>query len=326
MTSEPDSREVGSAARYLVFFGRRLLGHVGLLLAIIAVVFILTRVAGGDPARRQLGLRASQEAVNALRHELGVDRPLVVQFVEYVVGLPQGDLGNSYASRQPVAGIIRGRIVVTCWLLAGGLLVSILISLPCATLSARRPNGIVDRMVRLFSIGAVVMPQFWLGVLLILVFSLRLGWFPIGGFGPELLDRVRSIALPATTIGIALAPAQIRTLRSSLIAALDGEYIDAARARGVPERRLLARHALPNAILPTATVVAVQAGFLLFAAVVVENTFRLPGLGQGMVHAVDQRDYPVILAITVLFSAFIVIFNLLAELFRIRFDPKGRAR
>jgi len=302
----------------------RIAGLLPLFLVLTALLFALTRFGGGDPARQQLGLRASAEEVAQLREELGLERPLAIQYLDYLGDLARGDLGVSWTNQRPVREILGDRMAVTLWLVLTGVVASLLISVPLAIGSAWWRDGWFNRAVRAFTVVQVVMPTFWVGVLLILVFSVWLGWFPTGGLQGSFGQRARCLVLPALALGLSSAPSQIRTLRAGLIGALDAEYIDAARARGVSDRRVVLRHALPNALVPMVTFVVYQTGYLLFGVVVLENTFRIPGIGRTIIDAVGRRDYPVITGVTLVLSTGIVLLNVAADAVTRRLNPKAR--
>lgn len=304
---------------------RRLASVIVLLFGVMAVVFTLGQRAPGDPGRRLLGLDATQESVDAMNAELGLDQPLWTQFWSYLWNVLHGDLGRSYGSSEPVTGLIADRFAATAWLLATGLSLSVVISVTLATLAARYRGSWVDAAIRVFTVASIAIPTFWSGLLLVLVVALPTGWFPVGGFGETTGEHLRSIVLPAVTLAIATAPIQVRVLRANLVESLASGYVEAAASRGVPRRRLLTRHALPNAAVPAIAVVSIQAGYLLFGAVIVENTFQLPGLGSGLVTAISQRDYPMINGITLLFAVLVITFSLVGDALSAIVDPRVRA-
>ena len=304
---------------------RRLGSALLLLVAIVAVVFLLARLAPGDPARAILGVEASAADVDAERRRLGLDEPLLTQFWRYLWHAVRGDLGTSYVSGDSVSSIIGGRLPVTLWLLIPSVILSWAIAIPSALIAARHRRGFLDSCIRAFTAGSIAIPTFWLGLLLILAVALPTGMFPVGGFGTGPFGHLRSIVLPAITLAVGIAPIQIRVLRAEMIYALDSGYAEAAASRQVPGRRIMTRHALPNAVIPVIAVSAVQAGYMLFGSVIVENTFQLPGLGSGLVMAVSQRDYPVIDGITLVFGALVVIFSLVGDGLTALLDPRVRA-
>ncbi|RJQ86412.1 ABC transporter permease [Amycolatopsis panacis] len=262
--------------------------------------------------------------MDAMNHQLGLDRPLWTQFWSYAGDVLHGDFGRSYSSLEPVGGLVWDRFAATAWLLVAGLILSLLLSITLATLAARYRGTWVDSAIRTFTVTSIAVPTFWSGLLLVLVFALPTGWFPVGGFGDTTVEHFRSIVLPAITLAIATAPIQVRVLRANLIESLGSGYVEAAASRGVPRRRLLLRHALPNAAVPAIAVVSIQAGYLLFGSVIVENTFQLPGLGSGLVTAITQRDYPMINGITLLFAVLVISFSLIGDALSAIVDPRVR--
>ncbi|MEA2498860.1 MAG: peptide/nickel transport system permease protein [Actinomycetota bacterium] len=300
----------------------RLLQTVPVLFVVLLLVFALLHLAPGDPARTLAGLKATEESVEAIREEMGLNEPLIVQYGTYVGNVFRGDLGESTVSSKPVTTIVRQRLPVTLWLLAGGAIVGTTFALLLAGLAARRPDTWIDHIVRGISTVGLGMPVFWVGLMLILLVALPTGWFPVGGFPDGLAEQVRAMVLPSLTLGFALAPVQIRALRSSLAQVYDSDYTMAARSIGVSETRLLWRHLLRNAALPAVTVLAVQMGSLLFGAVVVEATFALPGLGQGLVQSVSRRDFPMVQGVTLISAVLVLTAHLLADAAYAALDPR----
>ncbi|KNY05935.1 ABC transporter permease [Microbacterium sp. GCS4] len=307
--------------RYL-FVLTRLALAVPLLLGIVLLVFLILKVTPGDPARLIVGLRASEAELGAVREQLGLNDPAIVQYVAYVGRLLTGDLGYSFKSSESVAAIVAERVPATLWLLGVGALLSLMISVPLAILSARRPDGPVDHGVRAFGLVALSMPSFWVGIVLILVVAVPTGWFPVGGFGATPAEHLRSIILPAFTLALAIAPLQVRSLRTSIIEVLGAEHVTTARSLGLSSGRIMSRFVLRNAAPPTISILALNVGYLLFGAVVVETTFSLPGIGQGIVLAARQRDIPTIQGYTLLFALAVVLVFLIADIVTSIADPR----
>jgi peptide/nickel transport system permease protein len=308
------------------FVGRRLLQTVPLLAVMLFVVYALVRLAPGDPAQTLLGLHATPARVARLDKELGVDKPLLEGYLSYAWDALHGDLGNSVKAQQPVATIISNRVGVSVWLLAGAMLLSLLGAIPLALLAALRQDRSTDHGIRTVSVLGLTIPTFWLGLVLVSFFALPTGLFPVSGFGHGVAGHLHSIFLPALTLAIGIAPIQIRALRLSLIGVLDSDYIAAVRAMGLRERRVLARHVLPNAVSASLTLLAAQLGVILFGEVIVENTFALPGIGQAMVQAIIQRDYPVVQGLTLAAALLVVGMNLLADVLQVALDPRVELR
>lgn len=306
------------------YIGHRLLQTIPVLIGVSLVTFLLIHVIGGNPAAILLGPHATPTAVAALDRQYGLDRPLAVQYLSFVRGAVVLSFGNSVVDRTAVRGLILGRAAVTWWLLVYGTAIATVLTIPLAFWSAVKRNRVPDHGVRLFSMVTLAMPAFWLGLLLALLFGLRLGWFPTGGYEPGLLGHVKSLTLPALTIGLYLAPMLIRTLRSSVLEVLSQEYVEAARARGVGEFRLMASHVFKNAVPATLSVLGVQIAFLFGGAVVVEEVFALPGIGSLLVNSVIARDFPVIEALTLVVGVSVVLVNFMTDLLYAVLDPRIR--
>lgn len=304
------------------FIPKRLLAAIPLLIGVVLLVFLILQVTPGDPARLVVGLRASEAELAQARERLGLDDPVIVQFVHYLGGVFTGDLGYSFKSDQPVAAIIAGRLPVSLWLLGAATVLSVAISFLVASIAARRPDGVFDHVSRAVGLVMFAMPSFWIGILLILLVALPTGWFPVGGFGYTPSEQARSIVLPAITLAAAIAPLQIRSLRASLIQVRRAEYVTSARALGIPPRRTASRFVLRNAMVPTVSMLALNIGYMLFGAVVVETTFALPGLGEGIVLAARARDIPLIQGYTLVFAIAVVVVFLIADIVNALLDPR----
>lgn len=304
------------------FVLKRLVLTVPLLFGIVLLVFLILQVTPGDPARQIVGLRASEQELQEVRDKLGLNDPVLVQYVRYVGGVVSGDLGYSYKSRQSVATLIGQRLPVTLWLLGFGVAFSLVLSVPLAIVSAVRQGRVADHLVRAGGLVGLTMPSFWVGIILILTIALPTGLFPVGGFGETIPEHLRSIVLPALTLAIAIAPIQLRSLRASIISVLGAEYVTTGRSLGIPADRLMRRFVLKNAAPPTIAILALGVGFLLFGAVVIETTFNLPGVGQGLVLAARQRDIPLIQGYTLLFALLVVVVYLLADIVTALLDPR----
>ena len=304
------------------FVRRRLLHTIPMLLGIVLVVFLLLHITPGDPARNVAGLRASEAELVKVRQDLGIDRPLPVQYIDYVGGLLHGDLGYSYKSREAVASLIQGRLEVTAWLLGAAIVIAGLLAVPLAVLAARRHDRISDQLIRIACLFGLSMPSFWVGAMLLLVIALPTGWFPAGGFGETAAAHLRSVILPGFTLAVGMAPILIRSLRASILGVLDKDYVATARSIGLSENTILRRFVLRNAAASSVTLVALEIGYLLFGAVVVESTFALPGVGQGLVLSARGRDLPAIQGYTLLFAVAVVVVNLVADVVTAMLDPR----
>jgi peptide/nickel transport system permease protein len=304
------------------FVVKRLLLTVPLLLGIVLLVFLILAITPGDPVRQIVGLRASEERLDEVREELGLDDPVWVQYGRYVKSVASGDLGYSYKSRRSVASLIAERLPVTIWLLGFGLAFSLLLSIPAGIIAALRPNRPIDHVIRGAGLLGLTMPSFWVGIILILLVALPTGLFPVGGFGETTAEHLHSIILPAVTLALAIAPIQIRALRASVIGVMGSDHISTARSIGIPPGRLVRRFVVRNAVPPVIAILALDVGFLLFGAVVIETTFALPGIGQGLVLAARGRDIPSIQGYTLLFAVIVVAVYLIADIITALVDPR----
>jgi peptide/nickel transport system permease protein len=308
----------------LNFIAKRLIQAIPVLLVISLFSFSIIHLVPGDPVRVMLGSRASDEAIATLEAQLGLDQPLTTQYLEFVTDAVRLDFGNSLFLRAPVGPIVVERAKNSTSLLIYAVIISLAIAVPLAMLAAIRRNRPPDHLVRLFTTVAFAMPAFWTALLLVLIFSLRLGLFPTSGLGEGFPDRLLSLTLPALTVGFYLAPVLLRSLRASLTETLSADFVEAARARGLSEGRVLFKHVLRNSLIAMITVLGVNIGFLISGAVVVENVFSIPGLGSLLVSSIVSRDYPVIIALTLVFGVAVVFVNLLVDLSYALLDPRIR--
>jgi peptide/nickel transport system permease protein len=305
---------------------RLLLSRVGqlllVLLAVTLVVFILTQVAPGDPARLRLGPRASQQAVDELRHQLGLDRTLPVQYLNYVMRVLRGDLGVSVDGQQ-VTSMVAQRLADTAWLVAGTVVASVLSAIALAWLAALFRDRLLDHTLRLAMLLVLFLPSFWVGFLLIRLVAIPTGWFPVAGLGANPQDLLPALVLPSITGAIALAPVLVRSLRSSLVDVLDSEYVAVARSLGISGPVLAVRHVMRNAVGPVITLLALNVGYLMFGVVVLEATFDVPGLGSALVLASAKQDVYVVQGITLIFAIGVVVSTFLGETAVALLDPKA---
>ena len=308
----------------LFFIAKRFTQSIPVLIAITLIAFSIIHLIPGDPVRVMLGARASDEAIAALRAQLGLDQPLVDQYVSFVTNAARLDFGNSLFLRAPIGPIILDRVQNSLSLLVYSVVISLLIAVPLAVIAAVRRNRPTDHLVRLFTTITFAMPAFWTALLLVLIFSIRLRLFPTSGLGRDALDYWISLTLPSITIGFYLAPVLLRSLRASLIDILSAEFVEAARARGLSERRVLYKHVLRNSLIAMVTVLGVNVGFLISGAVVIETVFSIPGLGSLMVSSVIARDYPVVVALTLVLGVAVLAANLLVDLSYAVLDPRIR--
>ncbi len=308
--------------RYII---QRLISTVFVVFGITFVVFFIIQLVPGDPARVILGVAASEENVVALRERLGLNEPMLVQYGQWVLGLLQGDLGNSLVTSQSVSQQILHRLPATATLALAGLLVGLTIAIPAGILSALKPHSKLDISASLLSQIGVSIPDFWLAILLILLFSLTLGWLPSQGYTPFLenpVDWLFHLILPALTVGIISGSIQTRFIRSAMLDVLHEDYIRTARAKGLGERRVIGYHALRNALITIVTIIGLQLTALLSAVVVVEVVFSWPGLGRLTLEAVLDRDYPLLQGAVFTLATILALINLGTDLVYFFIDPR----
>ncbi len=301
------------------FLLTRLLSTFIVVLGVITLVFLLIHLVPGDPVQAMLGETATPTDLESLRKALGLDQPLLTQWWVYITNLLQGELGNSLYSKKPILDILLERFPATLELAIAGLLVAVLLALPLGSIAALRKDSIYDNSAMVFSLLGVSIPNFWLGPLLILLFSLMLGWLPVSGREGPL-----SLILPAITLGTALAAILGRMIRSTLLEVLNEDYIRTARAKGLSESAIIIYHALRNASLPIITVLGLQLGTLLGGAVITEIIFAWPGIGQLTIDSIERRDYPLVQACILLISLSYVLINTLTDLLYAWLDPRVR--
>lgn len=308
----------------LSYLVRRVALSVVVLFGLLIATFVIIHLVPGDPVQQLLGSRASPQAIADARAELGLDDPLLTQFVSFAGGALQGDLGRSIPLNASVSSVIGPRLLPSGLLIAYGLFLALLIGVPLAVWAAVRPNRGTDNVIRLATTFAFAMPTFWLGLMLSLVLGLELGWFPVSGYDRSVSGFFRTLTLPALTIGLSLAVVVVRTLRSSLLEVLQSEYVEAARSRGMSEVRVVGKHAMRNAVTATITILSVNVGFLIGGTVVIEAVYQIPGAGSLLVQAVQRRDYELIQVLALLAGATVVVVGLLADLLQAALDPRVR--
>lgn len=296
---------------------RRVLHLVPLLLVMSLVVFWVTNVLPGDPTTTILGENGTMQDRIELRHQLGLDQPLFVRYGQWMLRTASGDLGRSYTSRQPVASMLVQRVPVTFELAFLAVLLSVLLGVPLGILAAIRRNSWVDTLVSTLSLSSMAIPYFWVGILLIMLLSIQLGWLPPSGYAPFFrspLENLRDMIMPVLTIGTAEAALVMRQMRAAMLQVLSQDFIRTARAKGAGETRVILGHALRNALVPVITIIGLQMGTLIGGTVVVESIFSLPGLGRMIVDAISERDYPVIQGGFIIVVLGVLIVNLVTDL------------
>src|SRR5437773_10816121 len=273
----------------LRFVASRLLQLIPVGFAITLLTFFLLRLIPGDPAANALGMYITPERLAALRAKFGLDQPLIIQYLIFLGNIFRGDFGYSYFFKQPALDLVLERLGPELFLIAYAVVLSLMIGVPLGVLAGVRREGIADNFIRGIMVLGISLPAFWIGLVLLLIFGIWIPLFPVGGFGEGLLGHLRSLFLPAATISLGLIPLIIRALRASVIETLQQDHVDMARSKGLPRRRVLSRHVLRPALIPTVTVLGVNLGFLVGGTVIIESVFGIPGVGQLTVNSVYAR-------------------------------------
>ena len=306
------------------YIARRLVQLVPVVFGITLILFVLLRLLPGDPASAMLGERATDEAIRRLNRQLGLDRPIYVQYFYYLRSLVTLNLGTSIKYGVPVSSLLFHRLQVSLSVVAVTLVLTIAIAVPLGIMSALKKDSLLDNLVRATFMVLMLMPSFWVGILLIILFSVRLGLFPVSGFGTTPLDHLHHLVLPGLTIALGLAPILIRALRTSILEALDADYVTTARAKGLRERVVITSHVLRNALIPAMTLLGLSIGGLMGGTVILEKVFALPGAGALLIDSISARDYPVVQAATMIFAAMVILVNLATDVLYSLLDPRVR--
>ena len=308
----------------LRFVVARIIHLVPVLFGITLVAFLLLRVLPGDPATLILGSRGTAEDIAKLKVQLGLDAPLWRQYLSFLFDLVRGGFGQSIAYRQPVGGLILERIWATLALVGLSTVIAVVLTVPLAVVAAVNKDGVFDTAIKGSFIVAMSMPSFWLGTLLILLFSVKWRLFPVSGYGGDFLDRLHHLALPAFVFALSTAALTIRAMRSSIISVMRADYIDTARAKGLSKWAVMLKHILPNSLISTISVLGVHTSWIVGGTVVIESVFGIPGLGYLLVSSIAARDYPMVQGLTVTFAILVVIVNALTDIAYALADPRVR--
>ncbi|UOA16396.1 MULTISPECIES: ABC transporter permease [Sulfitobacter] len=310
------------------FLFRRTLGFVLTLLAVSVVVFAVMNVLPGDPALTILGMDASEDALAALREQLGLNAPLVTRYVSWVWNALQGDFGISHSFRVPVSELISERLPMTISLAVAGMLVTLVLALSLGITAAAQHGRAGDWGVMFLSQLGIAVPAFWLSILLVMLFAVKLRWLPPGGFAgwENPVAALRSLILPTVALALVQSAVLARVTRSSALEVMRQDFVRTARASGLSHRRILWRHVLPNALVPIVTIVGMQFAALVTGTIVIENVFYLPGLGRLIFQSIANRDLPTVQALVMLFAAIVVTANFVVDLLYVAIDPRLKAR
>ncbi|WP_173089099.1 ABC transporter permease [Devosia sp. 1635] len=310
------------------FILRRILISIPTLLLVSLLVFGLLKLLPGDPAVALAGQEPDPQVIEALRVKYGLDQPVYIQYFKWLSGILQGDFGLSVRTRLPIGETILQRLPVTIQLSLQAMLIALLIGIPAGVLAAIKRGTPADYLVSLIGLGGLSIPSFWLGIMLILLFAVSLGWLPSGGYASLLqspLDNLRFTLLPSIVLGTAAAAIVMRHTRSSMIAVLKQDYVRTARAKGLRERIVVTRHALRNGLIPVVTTSTLHLGELLSGAVLTEQVFGIPGFGKMIVDGVFSRDYAVVQAVVIVSAVMFMLLSLLADLAYVILSPRLRA-
>jgi peptide/nickel transport system permease protein len=309
------------------YIARRLLALVPVALVVATVAFVLIHVAPGDPASIIAGPDASPDDIARLHRQLGLDAPFHVQLFRWYGRLARGDLGQSIFLRRPVLEAILDRAEPTILLTLYALVIAVVLGVPAGVIAARHHDGTTDQALMAGALVGISIPNFLLGLLLILFFSVRLGWFPVAGYSPleyGWFGTLRSLTLPAFALGVVQSALIARIARSAMLDVLREQFIVAGRAKGLGERAVVYKHALKNAMIPTVTVIGISLAILISGSVIVEQVFNIPGLGRLIISAVLRRDYPVIQGVVICIAGIYMLVNLAVDLSYVVFDPRVR--
>ena len=311
----------------LQYILRRLLLAIPILFAVVTLVFFVVRMAPGDPAQVILGDSASHESLTALRTELGLDRPMLVQYGEFIFSVIQGDLGDSIIRKQSINSIVAEVLPYTIELTLAGVILGVIVGIPLGVFSAVFRNSVADYITRIGSLIGLSFPAFYSGILLLLAFAVYLGWFPVvsdPGVAGNVGERIQMLILPATNLGLIMMAYVVRSARSSLLETLGEDYSRTAKAKGLPGVIILYKHALKNALIPVITIVGLYLGVLVGNSVLTEIVFNRPGLGKLILSALDERDYNLLQGLMVIYAMVIVLVNLITDLTYGMVDPRIR--
>jgi peptide/nickel transport system permease protein len=311
----------------LLYLSRRILSTIPILVLVGLITFLLIHLTPGDPAAVVAGDNATPEAIEAARHRLGLDQPFLVQFWHWLSSVLRGDLGTSFTSGQPVVSLIFERLPITLSLTVGATLVGLGISIPLGVLAAMRRGSWIDRATIFTTSLGIAAPEFFIGLLLVLVVALNFGWLPATGSVPFADDPVEwalRLVLPSITLGVGVAAELARQVRGSMIDVMSRDYIQTARAKGLSAQAIIVKHGLKNAAIPVVTVLGLQIRRLLGGAVIVEQIFAMNGVGSLAVRAVFLRDLPVLLGVALITAIIVLLVNLLVDMSYSYFDPKVR--
>ncbi|KJR47151.1 Dipeptide transport system permease protein DppB [Desulfosporosinus sp. I2] len=306
----------------LSYILKRILQIIPVLIVVTILIFFMIRLIPGDPATVILGDKATPDLIVEINKRLGLDKPLYVQYFLFLKALVRLDLGNSILYVVPVSQLLGKRMVVTLSLTLLSALFAVIVSFPLGYIAGFHKDKLPDQIIRTGSLVALSMPAFWVGMLLLLGFGLKLHWFPVGGWGETWPEHLRSLVLPAITQSLLTAALLVKNLRNNVVDVMRMDYVDFARSKGLSERTVISRHVIRNALISTVTLLAMQMAYMLGGSVIIETVFALPGVGSLMVQAIFSRDYAVVQAVVFLFAALVLLINLLTDVSYSFLDPR----
>jgi peptide/nickel transport system permease protein len=301
---------------------KRILQIIPVLLVVTMLIFLMIRLIPGDPATVLLGEKATPELVAAIHAKLGLDKPLYVQYFIFLKNLLKLDLGNSILFIVPVSELLQRRLVLTILLTIMSALISVIISFPLGYIAGMNKDNVKDQTIRTVALVALSMPPFWVALLLLMLFGVKLRWLPVAGWGETWPDHFRALILPAFTQALVTSALLTRNLRNNVVDVLQSDYVDFARSKGLKERVVRSRHVVRNALISTVTLLAMRMAYMLGGSIIIETVFALPGVGALMVQAIFSRDYAVVQSVVLVFSVFVLFVNLITDISYSFLDPR----
>ena len=303
---------------------KRVLQIIPVLLIITILIFIMIRLIPGDPATVLLGDKATPELVAALKHKMGLDKPIYLQYLIFMKNLLTMNMGDSLLFIVPVSDLLKERLVLTGLLTFTAAIFSVLISFPLGYIAGTNKDNAKDTAIRTGTLVALSMPQFWVGLLLLMLFGVELRWLPVAGWGDTWPEHIKSLILPALTQALTTSALLTRNLRNNVVDVLQMDYVDFARSKGLKERVVRSRHVIRNALITTVTLLSMQMAYMLGGSIIIETVFALPGVGALMVQAIFSRDYAVVQAVVFVFAFFVLLVNLITDISYSFLDPRVR--
>lgn len=300
----------------------RLLQMIPTIFIILILVFFLVRLIPGNPAEIMLGLEATDADIERFSKEWGLDQPIYVQFIKFLSNLLQGNLGKSLVMRIPISTIVAARLPVTLFMTFYAVTIAVFIAIPLAVISAFNQNKWIDQLIRAVNVTILSTPSFWIGILLLILFAVKIPIFKIGGVGPSFTDRLKDLFLPALTLSLHMSSTVTRNLRDGLISILNSEHVVFARSKGLAERLVIVGHVLRNALIPTTTIIGIYMSWMVGGSMIIESVFGVPGIGTMMIQGILGRDYPIVQILTLSYGLFVSLVYLISDLLYSFLDPR----